>query len=435
MGGQRNLDLGAALAEAEKRFVEAHPRSGRRHDDARKVMPGGNTRTVIYYPPFPVTIARGEGCYVWDLDGNRYADFVAEYTAGLYGHSEPAIVEAVKEALSDGIVLGAPNRYEAELARILVERFPALELVRFTNSGTEANLMAVSVARVFTGRSKVLVMKGGYHGGVFIFSGNGSPLNVPFPFLLADYNDVEGTRAMIRANAADLACVILEPMLGGGGCIPASMEFLRMLREETRKAGSLLVFDEVMTSRLSPSGLHGALGITPDLLTLGKYLGGGLSFGAFGGAARIMERFDPARPDALAHAGTFNNNVLTMAAGVAGLTKVLTPERSVAFNAGGDALRERMNAAIAKRGLRVHVSGRGSMMNVHFVRGPVNSPADSAASSKDWLKLLQLEMLARGYYMTFRGMFVLSLPHGKAELDGFAAAFEGFLDDYAPLLA
>jgi glutamate-1-semialdehyde 2,1-aminomutase len=381
-----------------------------------------------------VTIARGEGCYVWDLDGNRYADFVAEYTAGLYGHSEPAIVEAVKEALSDGIVLGAPNRYEAELARILVERFPALELVRFTNSGTEANLMAVSVARVFTGRSKVLVMKGGYHGGVFIFSGNGSPLNVPFPFLLADYNDVEGTRAMIRANAADLACVILEPMLGGGGCIPASDEFLRMLREETRQAGSLLVFDEVMTSRLSPSGLHGALGIVPDLVTLGKYLGGGLSFGAFGGAARIMERFDPARPDALAHAGTFNNNVLTMAAGMAGLTKVLTPERSLAFNAGGDALRERMNAAIAKRGLRVHVSGRGSMMNVHFVRGPVNSPADSAASSKDWLKLLQLEMLARGYYMTFRGMFVLSLPHGKAELDGFATAFEGFLDDYAPLL-
>lgn len=434
MGGQRNLDLGAALAEAEKRFVEAHPMSGRRHDAARKVMPGGNTRTVIYYPPFPVTIARGEGCYVWDLDGNRYADFVAEYTAGLYGHSEPAIVEAVKEALSDGIVLGAPNRYEAELARILVERFPALELVRFTNSGTEANLMAVSVARVFTGRSKVLVMKGGYHGGVFIFSGNGSPLNVPFPFLLADYNDVEGTRAMIRANAADLACVILEPMLGGGGCIPASVEFLRMLREETRQAGSLLVFDEVMTSRLSPSGLHGALGIVPDLVTLGKYLGGGLSFGAFGGAARIMERFDPARPDALAHAGTFNNNVLTMAAGVAGLTKVLTPERSLAFNAGGDALRQRMNAAIAKRGLRVHVSGRGSMMNVHFVRGPVNSPADSAASSKDWLKLLQLEMLARGYYMTFRGMFVLSLPHGKAELDGFATAFEGFLDDYAPLL-
>jgi glutamate-1-semialdehyde 2,1-aminomutase len=434
MGGQRNLDLGAALAEAEKRFVEAHPSSGRRHDAARKVMPGGNTRTVIYYPPFPVTIARGEGCYVWDLDGNRYADFVAEYTAGLYGHSEPAIVEAVKEALSDGIVLGAPNRYEAELARILVERFPALELVRFTNSGTEANLMAVSVARVFTGRSKVLVMKGGYHGGVFIFSGNGSPLNVPFPFLLADYNDVEGTRAMIRANAADLACVILEPMLGGGGCIPASVEFLRMLREETRQAGSLLVFDEVMTSRLSPSGLHGALGIVPDLVTLGKYLGGGLSFGAFGGAARIMERFDPARPDALAHAGTFNNNVLTMAAGMAGLTKVLTPERSLAFNAGGDALRERMNAAIAKRGLRVHVSGRGSMMNVHFVRGPVNSPADSAASSKDWLKLLQLEMLARGYYMTFRGMFVLSLPHGKAELDGFATAFEGFLDDYAPLL-
>ena len=434
MAGQRNLDLGMALAEAEKRFIEAHPKSGRRHDDARKVMPGGNTRTVIYYPPFPVTIARGEGCFVWDLDGNRYTDFVAEYTAGLYGHSEPAIVAAVQEALADGIVLGAPNRYEAELARLIVERFPALDLVRFTNSGTEANLMAISVARVFTGRAKVMVMQGGYHGGVFIFSGQGSPLNAPFPFLVAQYNDLEGARAMIRANAADLACVILEPMLGGGGCIPADTEFLRMLRDETRAAGSLLIFDEVMTSRLSPAGLHGALGIVPDLVTLGKYLGGGLSFGAFGGAARIMERFDPARPDALAHAGTFNNNVLTMAAGVAGLTRVLTPERSLAFNAAGDALRARMNAVIDARGLRMHVSGRGSMMNVHFVRGPVRSPADIAAASKDWLKLLQLEMLARGYYMTFRGMFVLSLPHGPAERDGFAGAFESFLDDYAPLL-
>jgi glutamate-1-semialdehyde 2,1-aminomutase len=269
---------------------------------------------------------------------------------------------------------------------------------------------------------------------VFIFSGNGSPLNAPFPFVVVPYNDVAAARAAIRAEASDLACVILEPMLGGGGCIPASAEFLSMLREETRAAGALLIFDEVMTSRLAPSGLHGALGIVPDLLTLGKYLGGGLSFGAFGGAARIMERFDPARPDALGHAGTFNNNVLTMAAGVAGLTQVLTPERLIAFNAGGDALRARMNEAIAARDLAVHVSGRGSMMNVHFVRGPVRSPADVASASKDWLKLLQLEMLARGYYMTFRGMLVLSLPHGPAELDGFAAAFESILDDYAPLL-
>ncbi len=430
----RNLDLGSALAEAERRFVDAHPLSARRHHDARRVMPGGNTRSVIYYPPFPVAIARGEGCHVWDMDGNRYADFVSEYTAGLYGHSEPAIVEAVTAALVDGSVLGAPNRYEARLAELIVERFPALELVRFTNSGTEANLMAVSVARVFTGRAKVMAMQGGYHGGVFIFSGNGSPLNAPFPFLVVPYNDVAAARAAIRANAADLACVILEPMLGGGGCIPASPEFLAMLREETRAAGSLLIFDEVMTSRLSPSGLHGALGIVPDLVTLGKYLGGGLSFGAFGGAARIMERFDPARPDALAHAGTFNNNVLTMAAGVAGLSKVLTPERSIALNARGDALRQSMNAAIAARGLAVHVAGRGSMMNVHFVRGPVTSPADIATASKEWLKLLQLEMLARGFYVTFRGMLVLALPHGDAEIDGFAAAFESFLDDYAPLL-
>ncbi|MBM3522239.1 MAG: aminotransferase class III-fold pyridoxal phosphate-dependent enzyme [Alphaproteobacteria bacterium] len=434
MTAQRNLDLDSALAEAERRFVQAHPSSGKRHENARKVMPGGNTRTVIYYPPFPVTIARGEGCWVWDLEGVRYADFVCEFTAGLYGHSDPNVVAGIQEALANGIVLGAPNRYEAELARLLVERFPALELVRFTNSGTEANLMALSVARVFTGRDEIMVMKGGYHGGVFMFSGNGSPLNAPFPFVLAEYNDLEGTRKLIRAHAAKLACVILEPMLGGGGCIPADVEFLKMLREETRAAGSLLIFDEVMTSRLSPSGLHGALGIVPDLISLGKYLGGGLSFGGFGGAARIMERFDPMRPDALAHAGTFNNNVLTMAAGVAGLTKVLTAETSLAFNARGDRLRARMSKAIEQRGLSCCVTGRGSMLNVHFVRGPVRRPSDSAEANKGWVKLLQLEMLARGYYMTNRGMLALSLPMTDEVTGGFATAFEGFLDDYAALL-
>jgi len=421
MAGQRNLDLGMALAEAEKRFIEAHPKSGRRHDDARKVMPGGNTRTVIYYPPFPVTIARGEGCFVWDLDGNRYTDFVAEYTAGLYGHSEPAIVAAVQEALADGIVLGAPNRYEAELARLIVERFPALDLVRFTNSGTEANLMAISVARVFTGRAKVMVMQGGYHGGVFIFSGQGSPLNAPFPFLVAQYNDLEGARAMIRANAADLACVILEPMLGGGGCIPADTEFLRMLRDETRAAGSLLIFDEVMTSRLSPAG---QLGIEPDLKTLGKYVGGGMSFGAFGGRREIMALFDPTSPNALPHAGTFNNNTLTMKVGSTAMSEIYTPEACTDLNARGDALREALNDLFMRYQVRMKAMGQGSMIAIHPMAGEIKSPHDIEKTDKRLRQLLFLDLLEQGVYIAERGFMALSLMVTDADCERVLAAVE-----------
>jgi glutamate-1-semialdehyde 2,1-aminomutase len=430
----RNLDLGTALAEAESRFVAAHPNSGARHGKARKVMPGGNTRTVAFYPPYPVALSRSEGCYVWDMDGNRYADFLCEYTAGLYGHSEPAIIDAIKAALGDGIVLGAPSRYEADLAAMLVERFPALEMVRFTNSGTEANLMNISASRAITGRAEVMVIDGAYHGGVFVFAGAGSPLNYPIPFVRTTYNDVEGTRAKIRQHASTLAAVIVEPMMGAAGCIPADVAFLKMLREETHAAGAILIFDEVMTSRLSPSGLHGKHGVIPDLVGLGKYLGGGLSFGAFGGARRIMDKFDPSQPGSFMHSGTFNNNVLTMAAGVAGLSKVLTAEASLALNARGERLRARLNKAIADRKLKMCVTGLGSMMCTHFVSGPVTCPADLASEPKDWLKLLQLEMLARGYYMTNRGMISLSLPVSDAIADGYAAAYEGFLDDYAGLL-
>ena len=432
MGGQRNLDLGAALAEAEKRFVEAHPRSGRRHDDARKVMPGGNTRTVIYYPPFPVTIARGEGCFVWDLDGNRYTDFVAEYTAGLYGHSEPAILDAVRSALSDGIVLGAPNRHEAELARLLVERFPALDLVRFTNSGTEANLMAVSLARAATGRPAIAVAVGGYHGGLLYFGGGGSPVNAPYETVLLDYNDVEASREALREHGPRIAAVLIEPVMGSAGCIPGDAAYLQMLADEARAAGALLVFDEVMTSRLGPHGAGAAYGITPDLMTLGKYLGGGLTFGAFGGRRDLMEMFDPSRPGALPHAGTFNNNVLTMAAGIAGVEGVLDEEALEALNARGDRLREALQAAVSPYGWCA--SGRGSMVGLHPVPGPVRSPRDLAAADDRLRELLFLDLLERGWYMARRGFIALSLEIGDDDVDGFVSAVRDCLAERADLV-
>src|ERR687884_287043 len=181
------LDLAGQVAEALRRYVERNPESRRLHEERARFMPGGNTRSVIHVDPFPLTIVRGEGARITDADGHEYLDFLGEYTAGLYGHSHPVIVQAIRDALADGIVLGGPNRYEGRLAACLCERFPSLERVRFCNSGTEANLFALSLARVATGKPAVLVFEGAYHGGVFQFKDADAPLNVPFPYVVGRY--------------------------------------------------------------------------------------------------------------------------------------------------------------------------------------------------------------------------------------------------------
>jgi glutamate-1-semialdehyde 2,1-aminomutase len=293
----RNITLDAALDEARRDYVAANPASLAQHQRAHAALPGGNTRTVLYYEPFPVAFVRGEGARLWDLDGHGYTDFLGEFSAGIAGHSHPAIRRAVVEALDNGISLGGHTTIENRFAEAVRARFPAMEKLRFTNSGTEANLMALSAAVATTGRRRVMAFAGGYHGGVFVFSA-GANVNVPFDWVVAPYNDTEATLALLEANAGDLAAVIVEPMLGGGGCLPAEPGFLHALREATERHGILLILDEVMTSRLAPGGLQSEYGVRPDLVTLGKYVGGGMSFGAFGGRPDVMARFDPADPRA-----------------------------------------------------------------------------------------------------------------------------------------
>ena len=431
----RNIDIDTALAEAERAYAAANPKSEATWQAACHAMPGGNTRTVLFYPPFPLTLARGEGARVWDVDGHEYADFLGEYTAGLYGHSPPAIQAAVKRALDGGIVLGGHNETEGRFAEAVCARFPSLDLVRFCNSGTEANLMALSAARAWTGRDKIMAFEGAYHGGVFIYKAGGSPLNAPFPMVMGRYNDAERTLALIEQHACDLAAIVVEPMMGAAGCIPGDAAFLGALREASARHGIVLIFDEVMTSRLSPGGLQQVLGITPDMTTLGKYLGGGLTFGAFGGCAEIMQRFDPRSENAFPHAGTFNNNVLTMAAGLAGITEVFTPEAARALNAAGDRLRERLNGVIAGHGAPAQVTGVGSMSCVHFRSGAIRTPDDAALADAAAAALFHIEMLARNQYIARRGMINLSLPMVEADFDGLAAALDDFLAMHGPVLA
>jgi glutamate-1-semialdehyde 2,1-aminomutase len=389
-------------------------------------MPGGNTRTVVHIDPFPLTIVRGEGARLIDADGHEYVDFLGEYTAGLYGHSHPAIVGAIRDALADGIALGAPNRYEGELAAEICARFPSVELVRFCNSGTEANLLAISLARIATGKPAVMVFAGGYHGGVFFFeTADGSPINAPFPFVVADFNDADGAVRLLSERADDLAAVVVEPVQGSGGVIPGERAFLEALREASAAKGVLLVFDEVMTSRLSAGGMQQVLGISPDLTTFGKYLGGGLAFGAFGGRADLIARFDPTRSDALPHAGTFNNAVLTMAAGVAGL-RVYGEAEAAQLNALGDRLRDRLNGFSTANELEFCATGYGSMIGFHFAPGPIRRRSDVPADA-GLRTLLHLSLLERGYSYGRRGFVALSLPLDEDDVDGFAAAVEEVL--------
>ncbi len=427
-----NASVDSALVEARERFVARHPRSLACHVEAGAALPGGNTRSVLWSPPFPLAMTRGAGCRLWDEDGHEYVDLLGEYTAGLYGHSHPVIRAAVDAALDGGWNLGAHGAMEGRLARIIQGRFPSMELLRFTISGTEANLMALATAIAATGRRGVLVFGGGYHGGVLTFAGGvPSAVNVPHEWLIGRYNDAGHARALMAVHGAEVAAILVEPMLGSGGCIPAEPGFLRALREEATAHGAVLIFDEVMTSRMSGGGEQARLGIVPDMTTLGKYIGGGMTFGAFGGRAELMERYDPRRPGALPHAGTFNNNVLSMAAGAAGLSQVFTPAVADALFARGEALRAALNRAAG--GAAMRWTGLGSLMTVHFQHGPIVA-SDDLAPDTGLRDLFHLDMLERGFHLARRGMLALSLEIGAAECEAFEAAVADFVQARAGLL-
>lgn len=414
------------LEHCIQRYIRANPNSARQLDRAARVMPGGNTRSVLFYEPFPLVMTGGNGCFLDDLDGHRYVDFLAEYTAALYGHSHPVIIHALSEAMANGLNLSAHTELEARLATLIVERFSCIEQVRFTNSGTEANLLALAAAKAYTGRNGVIAFNGGYHGGVLSFAGTSTAMNVPHRVYLADYNDLESVERLLREHV-DISAILVEPMLGAGGCICAEPGFLEGLRERSQAHGSLLIFDEVMTSRLGPGGLQEKLGITPDLITLGKYIGGGMPCGVLGGRRDIMGQFDP-RHGSLSHAGTFNNNVLTMAAGIAGLEQVYTREAASDLNARGDKLREQLNQALAP--MAMQFTGQGSVMNLHPTGLLIRRPSDIPTDRNDLRDLFFFHLLECGIYSARRGLFALSLPLTERELSRLTSATQAFAERY-----
>jgi glutamate-1-semialdehyde 2,1-aminomutase len=412
-------DRSELLESARDCYARRRPRSRELFARASVVLPAGSTRSVLDVLPFPFRIARAEGSRIVDVDGNEYIDFLGDYSAGLLGHDPSPIAAAVRGAFERGWSYGGVHVDEIRFAEAVCDRFASIEQVRFTNSGTEANLMAIQLARHHTGRDRIVVADGAYHGGLLYFGHGGEALLAPFDFRRIEYNDIDALGAAIDG---DVAAVLVEPMMGAAGCIPATEQFLVALRARCDATGALLIFDEVMTSRMSAGGAQARNGVVPDLTTLGKYLAGGMTFGAFGGRADVMGAFDPARGGTLTHGGTFNNNVVTMAAGAAALGELLSPQLLDDLYDRGDALRRRLADVLAASPLPMCISGMGSLMTIHTVRGPVRSPADLAGADPVLKELLFHELLERGVYVAPRGYIAMSAAIDDADCDRFATA-------------
>jgi len=421
-------------------------------EEAQRVLPGGNTRTTVFIDPYPFYATRGAGPRIWDADGNERLDFNGNYTSLILGHAPPAVVATVRELAERGLSFPGPSEHELRLAQELTRRVPSCEQVRFTNSGTEATMLAIRGARAYNGRAKIAKFEGSYHGThdwvqVSItppLSGAGSrkrpravPAGAGIPpavlkhVVVLPWNDPEASLRTIEKHARDLACVICEPIQGVAGVIPPAPGFLQVLREVTERHGIVLIFDEVITFRLSAGGAQAVFGVQPDMTTFGKIIGGGLAVGAFGGRADIMAVFDPrgGKPK-VAQGGTFNANPLTMAAGLATL-RALTPDAYAHLDRLGDRLRDKIRAFFRGRRAKAQVTGQGSLFCLHWTSKRVADFRGSRPTDPEQPLRTYIGLLNEGILLSQRGMGAVSTAMGDAEVDRFVEALGKVLDTEA----
>jgi len=367
-------------------YMASTPRAAELHKQAMKYLPGGSTRGVQYFPPYPFVAERGEGLYIYDVDGNRYLDYVINATSLILGHAHPKVVKAIQDKASLGTAFSVPTEDQTKLARVLCERIPSVETIRFTNSGTEGTLMAIRAARAFTGKHKIAKFEGGYHGSheyaeisvspsadklnpneiTSVPQYPGQPPSISEDVIVMPYNDFEACERIIRQHKDDLSCVIMEAISSSFGYLPANVDFLNGIRELTTELGILLIFDEVQSLRVAPGGAQELLGVTPDLTCLGKIIGGGTPVGAFGGREDVMALYDPTENGpTLGHSGTFNGNPLTMAAGAVVMNE-MTPDVYQQMSQLGETLRSKLRAVFDELDIPAQVTGVASLFGIHF---------------------------------------------------------------------
>lgn len=418
------------------------------HEQALSVLPGGVSRNIVYHEPYPLFCSAGDGAYVEDLDGNRYLDVLGNYTALVLGHRHPAVLEALRSQLERGTAWAAATASEAVLARLLGERVPSVEQVRFTASGTEATMVALRAARAITGRPLVAKFEGGYHGlhdyamvslhpssdaasgdadgRPRAIAADGIPPAVRDSVVVLPFNDPDRVEAIISSFAPELAAVIVEPVMGVAGVIPPQVGFLQALREVTSRLGILLIFDEVMTFRLGWGGAQERFGVVPDMTTFGKMIGGGLPVGAVGGSRKLMKVFDPPTPRVLL-SGTFHANPMTLAAGVATLQQ-LTPSVIDKLNRRGDDLVAWLLSETAELSRAIQVTSAGSLFNIHFNPQAVNNYRSASLGDVETLKWLHLALLNEGVLIGPRGIGCVCTAMGDVDFERLRSAFRRAFD-------
>lgn len=388
---------------------------------------GGNSRGAAYHRPYPLTIAGAEGSKVVDVDGREYLDFINNFTSLVHGHAYPPILHAVNRQIAGGTAWVANNERQIELAETLIERVASFESVRFTNSGTEAGMLALQIARTVTGRTKVLMARHGYHGSLEEFEVGSAPALYPERAkdrtLLGAYNDAGSFEAILAEQGSDVAAVVLEPVMGAGGVISGSPEFLRRVRDAAHAAGALFIFDEVIAFRLATGGTQALVGIEPDLTMLGKLIGGGFPVGGVGGKREHLEIFDPENPRGM-HSGTYNGNPVTMTAGLVSVRE-LTAERIRRMEELGERLAASLERSAGQHGLPLSLNRRGSLLQVYFAE-------DSASSEQaDRMAAFHLAALNHGLMMASRGMMCLSTVMDESLIDEAAQRADAAMEDVA----
>ncbi|MED4987896.1 glutamate-1-semialdehyde 2,1-aminomutase [Parageobacillus toebii] len=411
------------------------------YEEAVRLLPGGVNSPVRAFKSVkmtPIFMARGKGSKIYDIDGNEYIDYVLSWGPLILGHANPRVVEALKKVTENGTSFGAPTLIENELAKLVIERVPSIEIVRMVNSGTEATMSALRLARGYTGRNKIVKFEGCYHGhgdSLLIKAGSGvATLGLPdspgVPEAVAQntitvpYNDLESVRYAFEQFGEDIAAVIVEPVAGNMGVVPPVPGFLQGLRDITKQYGALLIFDEVMTGfRVDYHCAQGYFGIEPDLTCLGKVIGGGLPVGAYGGKAEIMEKVAPSGP--IYQAGTLSGNPLAMTAGYETLIQ-LTPETYDEFRKKADRLEEGLREAAEKYEIPHTINRAGSMIGFFFTNEEVTNYEKAKTSNLEMFAAYYREMAEQGIFLPpsqFEGLF-LSTEHTDEDIEKTIAAAE-----------
>ena len=422
---------------------------------ARNSLPGGNTRTTVYMKPHPLYAVRGEGCRVIDVDGVSRIDCINNFTALIHGHAHPALVAAATRQIALGTAFGMPTESEILLAELIATRLASVDHVRFCNSGSEAVMMALKAARAYTGRPKIAKCEGAYHGSydyaevsldpapedwgknapVSVAYAKGTPPNVLADTLTIPFNDIDAAVSLIREHGPDLACILVDPMPNRAGLVPADKAYLEALRQVSREVGALLIFDEVITFRLGFHGAQGHWGITPDLTTLGKIIGGGFPVGAVAGGAQFMAVFDPTEgKPALPHGGTFSANPVTMTAGLAAMD-LLDTTAFDRLDAIGDRLRAGTNDAFARHGVPGRAVGMGSLAKIHFTDRPVRDYRSAYAGPDETARMARFNrgLLDRGVLAAGYGLIALSTPMTDGDIETVLAAISESIADIAAM--